>query len=134
MKTRDIILAAIGGAIVLAVIIFGFVEFAGAQEPHPDIDLARQGSTYPFHCQPVEPIDKMVQICAVRTDQVEPVELGCVDHSTIDTATITISVDRTPHEDGKIRCYAIDSEGNVSDISDNAGVADFTPNGKPHVK
>jgi hypothetical protein len=138
MKTRGIVLCVIGGLIVAAVILFGFAEFAGAQETHPDIDLARQGSTYTLVCQPVEPIDKMVSMCAIRTFvstlEMEPRELGCVPHSTLDPISIEVTVERTPHQDGMLRCYAIDSEGNVSDISMNAGVADFTPNGRPRVK
>jgi hypothetical protein len=136
MKPFHIILAVIAGAIVLTLIGFGIAEIAKSQTPtpHPDIDLARDGSTYQFNCQPVEPIDKMNQMCAVRTDTQEPVELGCVDHATLDVATITITVNRTPHQDGMIRCYATDSEGNVSDISANAGVADFTPPGRPIAK
>jgi hypothetical protein len=122
-----------GGLAVASAILLLSVD-AAAQEVHPDVNLTRQGSSYTLQCQPVEPIDKMVQMCAVRTDQAEPVELGCVDHSTLDSVSIEVTVDRTPHEDGMLRCYAIDSEGNVSDISENAGKADFTPNGRPHVK
>lgn len=105
-----------------------------AQTTHPDVDLARQGSVYTLNCQPVEPIDKMNQVCAVRTDGTTPVELGCVDHTTLAVAEIEVSVDRTPHQDALLRCYVTDSEGNISDISDNAGIADFTPPGKPHAK
>jgi hypothetical protein len=111
-----------------------FVVTAQTPVPQPDIPLEKQGSIYFFSCQPVEPIDKMNQMCAVRTDQTEPVELGCIDHTTLEVATIEITVERTPHNDAFIRCYATDTEGNISDISDNAGIADFTPPGKPHVK
>jgi hypothetical protein len=121
--------------IVGIVIVFAsFKAFAQTPAPQPDVPLEREGSTYQFSCQPVEPIDKMNQLCAVRTDQDEPVELGCVDHTTLDVATISITVERTPHQDAMIRCYATDTEGNVSDISENAGVADFTPPGRPNVK
>jgi hypothetical protein len=139
MKPLHIVLVIIGGAIVLTVIGFLFADFANAQTPtptatYPDVDLPRQGSSYTFRCQPVEPIDKLTQICAARTDLPEIVELGCVDHSTIDAAPMTVTVERTPHVDGEIRCYAADSEGNLSDMSDNAGLVDFTPPGKPHVE
>ncbi len=113
------------------------VSVASAQTPapYPDVDLARNGATYPFTCQPTEPVDKLVQICAVRTDLAgDPIELGCVDHTTLVSVTFEITVARTPFEDGEVRCYAIDSEGNVSDYSDNFGRADFTPNGRPWVK
>lgn len=102
--------------------------------PQPDIDLARSGSTYPFACQPTEPIDKLTQICAVRTDlEGDPIELECALHSTIEPVTFEVTVERTPFQDAEIRCYAIDSEGNVSEYSDNVGIADFTPNGRPWV-
>jgi hypothetical protein len=136
MKARTVILAAIFGSIVITVCGFLIAECARAQTPapHPDIILAREGSTYTFRCQPVEPIDKLALICAVRSDLAEPEELGCVDHTIIDAVSMTVTVQRTPHVDGKIRCYAADSEGNVSDYSDNAGLVDFTPPGKPNVK
>jgi hypothetical protein len=136
MKPFHIILAVIAVAIVLTLIGFGIAEIAKPQTPtpHPDVDLIRQGSVYNFSCQPVEPIDKMNQMCAVRTDQVEPVELGCIDHNDLSVAVIAVTVERTPHNDASIRCYATDSEGNVSDISANAGVADFTPPGRPVAK
>lgn len=125
-------------ACVIAALLILFVSgVAGAQTPtpRPDIDLARSGSTYPLKCQPTEPIDKLVQICAVRTDlEGDPIELGCVAHTTLDVASLEVTVARTPFIDASIRCYAIDSEGNVSDISDNAGLADFTPNGRPWVE
>lgn len=133
----NLTIVAVALAIVAAFFIgLGILQIVQAQTPtpYPDIDLQRVGSTYPFSCQPVEPIDKMNQMCAVRTDLSEPVELGCVDHSTLAVATIPITVNRTQHQDGMIRCYATDSEGNVSDISTNAGVADFTPPGRPVVK
>lgn len=112
---------------------FAIATVAIAQTTHPDVRLKRTGSTYPFSCQPTEPIDGMTSICAIRTDLVEPIELGCVDHATLEVATLTITVERTPFADAEIRCYAIDSEGNVSDFSDNVGFADFTPNGRPFV-
>lgn len=111
-----------------------FVVTAQTPAPHPDVPLDKQGAVYYLNCQPVDPIDKMDQVCAVRTDQTSPVELGCIAHTTLDVAVIEVTVERTPHQDAFIRCYATDTEGNVSDISDNAGVADFTPPGKPHVK
>ncbi len=120
-------------AIILIVLLTG-AAVAQTPAPQPDIPLAREGATYTIGCQPVEPIDKMNQACAVRTDLTEPVELGCVDHTTLEPAVITVTVQRTPHQDAFIRCYVTDSEGNVSEISDNAGVADFTPPGRPHVK
>jgi len=137
MKPFHIVLAVVGGMIVLIVAIFLIVDVSSAQTPapYPDVDLARQGTTYGFQCQPVEPIDKMVSMCAARTDLPDGViELGCVDATAIDAVQMTITLDRTPHVDASIRCYAVDSEGNVSDYSENIGIADFTPNGKPHVK
>jgi hypothetical protein len=110
-----------------------FVVKAQTPVPRPDISLERQGSVYNFRCQPVEPIDKMNQICAIRTDQIEPIELGCVDHTDLSVAVIAVTVERTPNNDAFIRCYATDTEGNVSDYSDNAGIADFIPPGKPYV-
>jgi hypothetical protein len=46
------IMLGIGGAIVVAVIIFGIVEFAGAQTPEarPDIPLLQAGGIYPMSC------------------------------------------------------------------------------------
>ena len=134
MKTRDKILAIAGGVIFLTVLGLGVCEMASAQETYPDIDLVRQGSTYGVGCQPVEPIDKLVQICVVRTDLENLIELGCVDHTDLSVATIVVTVDRTPHIDGQLRCYAVDSEGNLSLYSENIGIADFTPPGRPHVK
>ena len=120
--------------IKMIAISFLLVGVANAQTPYPDVDLAREGSTYTFGCQPVEPIDKLIQICAVRSDLAEPIELGCVDHTTLDAVSMTVTVARTPHIDGQIRCYAADSEGNVSDYSANSGLVDFSPPGNPHVK
>ncbi len=127
----------------LGAILFGCAAFslfmvyqANAQTPapQPDVDLKRSGSTYPFTCQPTEPIDKLMEVCAVRTDlDGEPIELGCALHSTIEPVTFNITVARTPFEDAEIRCYARDSEGNESGYSGNVGRADFTPNGKPFV-
>jgi hypothetical protein len=135
MKPRTIILAAVFGGIVLSVSGFLIADCADAQTPvpRPDIPLARQGSIYNFRCQPVEPIDKMNQICAVRTDQIEPIELGCVPSTTLDIVEIEVTIERTPDNDALVRCYATDTEGNVSDYSDNAGIADFIPPGKPYV-
>lgn len=128
------------GTAILAGLAFGtlliLVVNARALPPvaQPDVDLTRSGSTYPITCQPTEPFDKMIQICAVRTDlDGDPVELGCVNHTTIEAASLEITVARTPFEDAEVRCYAIDSEGNISAYSDNVGIADFTPNGKPWV-
>jgi len=120
--------------VIAAVLALAVPALAQTPAPLPDVDLAREGSTYTIVCQPVEPIDKMIELCAVRTDTLDPTELGCVSHSTLDPAPIEVTVVRTPHQDAMIRCYANDSEGNVSDISENAGVADFTPNGRPRVK
>ncbi len=127
--------------LVAAVVMFFIYLFCAGESraqtpaPHPDVDLARSGSTYPITCQPTDPVDKLEQICAVRTDlEGEPVELGCTPHTSALAVTFDITVARTPFQDGEIRCYAIDSEGNVSDLSDNVGRADFTPNGKPVVK
>lgn len=132
----DLINATIVAAIcvILFLTVFLIARGAVAQTPIPDIDLTRQGSTYMVTCQPTEPIDKMIQMCTVRTDLADPVELGCENATTLEPVSIVITVARTPHIDGMIRCYAVDSEGNVSDLSDNAGVTDFTPNGKPVVK
>jgi len=109
---------------------------AGAQTiaPQPDVDLTRTGSTYPITCQPTEPVDKLIEICAVRTDLGgDPIELGCTPHTSIAAVTFEVTVSRTPFQDAEIRCYALDSEGNVSEYSDNVGLADFTPNGRPWV-
>jgi hypothetical protein len=136
MKPYQIVLAVFFGVVFAAVLAFLIVDLAQGQtpSPYPDIPLEREGATYTFNIQPVEPIDKMIQLCCTRVDLVEPIELGCVAHTTLDLAPITVSVDRTPHQDAEIRCYAEDSEGNVSDLSSNAAWADFTPPGKPHVK
>ena len=108
--------------------------YAQTPAPQPDVDLARSGTAYPFRCQPVEPIDKMVQMCAARTDlEGDPIELGCVAHTTIAAVSMEVTVARTPFVDAELRCYAIDSEGNVSAYSENVGRADFTPNGRPFV-
>jgi hypothetical protein len=135
VSARNITLAVVGGLIVLAVLFFAGKEaWAQTPAPTPDVPLDRQGSVYNFRCQPVEPIDNMNQMCAVRTDQTEPVELGCVPATTLDIVDMEVTIDRTPHQDAYIRCYATDTQGNVSDYSENAGIADFTPPGKPVVK
>ncbi len=119
----------------VALLILLFATPTGAQETHTDVDLARSGSMYPITCQPTDPVDKLAQICAVRTDlDGDPIELGCTPHTSSLAVTFDITVARTPFQDAEIRCYAVDSEGNVSDLSDNVGRADFTPNGRPFVR
>ncbi len=133
MSNRSIVLAVFLGVILFTIFCF-LTKNADAQETWPDIALTRQGSTYNINCQPVEPIDLLAQICVVRTDLEGIIELGCIDHIDLTVATLTVSVDRTPHLDGQLRCYAVDTELNSTNYSENAGIVDFTPPGRPHVK
>ena len=120
---------------VFAILILALNANAQTPTPQPNVDLKRSGSTYPVYCQAAEPLGEIQMMCAVRTDlEGDPIELGCVDHFTLDAATIEVSVARTQGVDGEIRCYAIDDEGNTTLYSDNFGRADFTPPGRPWVK
>ena len=72
----------------------------------------------------------------MRTDLPDdPLELGCAEQllAPLKPVTWEIAVERTPMQDAEIRCYAIDFGGNVSEYSANAGIADFTPPGRPWV-
>lgn len=134
MSTRNIILACVGGAITLAVIVFGFVEFAGAQtpEPRPDVPLIATGGIYPMSCMAPSDAD-MAEICFVRTDITPIVELGCAPSGPSAIVPLDLNVVATVDDDAEIRCYAVDTSGLVGDYSENAGTVDFTRPGRPHV-
>ena len=102
--------------------------------PHPDVPLKRTGGVYPIACH--TPLDTdLDQVCWVRTDLIDGViELGCMDGPSPDTDYgIDLTIDRTPHTIALIKCYVTDWDGNISEYSDNSGIIDFMPPGKPRI-
>jgi len=126
-------------AVAVLSTVFFWVSNGKAQTPvpQPNIPLERSGAVYRFACQPVEPASMSDIMCAVRTDLPgDPLELGCetqTGETALDIIVIEITVERTPMQDAQIRCRAIDAGLNPSDLSDNYGIADFTPPGRPWV-
>ncbi len=118
----------------LVAILFAAPAFAQTPEPHPDVPLQKVGGVYDIGCH--TPLDTdLSQACWVRTDLAAGVdELGCVDAPAPDTDYRTdISVAQTENDDAEIKCYVIDTEGLVSNYSDNSGLIDFTGPGAPRI-
>jgi len=136
MKTRNIILLAIFGVILIAVGIFGIVEVAKSQTPtpRPNVPLLQTGGIYNAGCQPVEPFDTVVKACWVRTDTTEPQELGCVDSIGGAEARMDLNMIINVNEVAEVRCYVVSEQGVPSDYSENAGIVDFTQPGRPFVR
>ncbi len=121
-------------AFVVWIVLLGLTASAQTPAPHPDVPMTRAGGVYPIGCH--TPLDTdLEQACWARTDLPEGVvELGCVEAPDPDTRYgIDVTVDRTPHVNAVIKCYVTDSEGLISEYSDNSGMINFMPPGKPRV-
>ena len=129
MTKRIALLLALLAAVLLA-------ATSSAQTPaaHPDVPLTRTGGVYPIGCH--TPLDTdLDQACWARIDLLDViVELGCMDGPNPDTDyRMDVTVERTPHVNAIVKCYVTDTEGLISDYSDNSGIIDFMPPGKPRV-
>jgi len=122
------------GWLYLVAILLATPAFAQTPAPHPDVPLKKVGGVYDIGCH--TPLDTdLDQVCWVRTDLDSGViELGCLHGPTPDTSYRTdIAVDQTPNEDAEVKCYVSDTEGFVSNYSDNSGLIDFTRPGPPRI-
>jgi hypothetical protein len=120
-------------ALLIIAILFAFTATAQTPAPRPDIVLLQAGGIYPIKC--VAPSDEdMAQICFVRTDLAEVVELGCTGAEALETVSLDLNIVATAGDDAEIRCYAVDASGLVGDYSENAGLVDFTRPGRPYVQ
>jgi len=118
----------------IALSLFWWGDLAYSQEPRPDVPLDRVAGLYPITCIAPSDLD-LAEICFVRADLPDQVlELGCVPALADQAATLEVTIERTPHIDAEVRCYATDTSANLSDYSENAGTVDFTPPGRPRVK
>lgn len=131
----DLVAAVVVAAIcvILLILIFGITREANAQTPDPpgDVALVPIGGLYHIGCQ--TPLDgDLDQMCFVRTDLPDVIELGCVDAPDPNSIYyMDAPIISTPDDDAEIRCYVIDTGGLVSDYSPNAGIVDFTSPGPP---
>ncbi len=118
----------------LVAILFAAPAFAQTPAPHPDVPLKKVGGVYDIGCH--TPLDTdLDQVCWVRVDLAVGVdELGCLHGPSPDTTYRTnIAVQQTPHEDATVKCYVTDTEGLISEYSDNSGLIDFSPPGRPRI-
>lgn len=109
-------------------------DYANAQTPapRPNVVLTQTSGIYPIRCM-APPDADMAQICFVRTDLADPVELGCTPAGPSVEAALDLNVIATADDDAEIRCYAVDTSGLVGDYSENAGLVDFTRPSRPFV-
>lgn len=131
----DLVAAAlVAAACVIAVMLILFISsVAKSQTPHPDVPLAKTGGVYNIGCVTPSDLD-LADLCFVRSDLAEVAELGCLPSPDPDTEyRLDLSVHHTANDDAEIRCYVVDTDGNVGDLSDNAGLVDFTRPGKGRV-
>lgn len=119
------------GALFLACLYFA--NEAIAQEPLADVDLKRVGAKFVITC--VAPPDTdLFELCFARTDLEDGIiELGCTATSANAETKVEVSVQKTVFVDARVRCYAVDLTGNVGDMSENAGIIDFTPPGRGRI-
>jgi hypothetical protein len=118
----------------LAAILLAAPALGQTPATYPDVPLERTGGVYPIGCH--TPLDTdLDQVCWARTDLVDGVvELGCMDGPLPDTDyRMDVAVERTPHVNAIVKCYVTDTEGLISDYSDNSGIIDFMPPGKPRI-
>jgi hypothetical protein len=133
---------------IVLMVLAASVAVAQTPAPRPDVPLLSTGGIYPVRCMSPDDAD-MKEICFVRTDLPDVVELGCapagftrpdceveepVDGLPSCIASLDLSIEATPDDDAEIRCYAVDISGLVSDYSENAGTVDFTRPGRPFVQ
>ncbi len=132
MKLGRVIDLVIGFSVgVMIMVIAGEVR-AQTPTPRPDIPLLLVDGKGPMRCHTASDAD-MAQVCFVRTDQSEPVELGCITAGPDEDIIFDLEVPVTLGDDGLVRCYAVDTSGLGSDYSENAGLADFSQPGAPYV-
>lgn len=131
MKRIDPITLLVSAGLVLLALLM--ISRAEAQETRPDVPLLLVDGKGPMKC--VAPSDSdMAQVCFVRTDVTPLIELGCVPAGPDEPVLLELTVPVTAGDDGEVRCYAVDTSGLVGDFSLNAGLADFSPPGRPYVE
>ncbi len=121
-------------AFAIWIVLLGLPASAQTPAPHPDVPLKKVGGVYDIGCH--TPLDTdLDQVCWVRTDlSAGVIELGCLHGPSPDTTYRTdISVQQTPNENADVKCYVSDTEGLVSEYSDNSGLIDFTRPGRPRI-
>lgn len=131
MKPWEILFLAWVGLAVLAWPAFD----ASAQDPtHPDVPLQLISGVYPLPCMMPSDTD-LAEMCALRVDLPgDPLELGCMPHTEPSVvAVLEVTLEVTPGQDARLRCYVVDEHGNRSDDSPNVGFADFTAPSAPVV-
>ena len=132
-KQSEVVWVSVG---VLVGVLIGLLASSPASAqtptPRPDLPLLATGGIYPMWCMSPPDVD-MAQICFVRTDLADPVELGCVSAGPSEEVMLDLNIASTTDVDAEIRCYAVDTDGLVGDYSLNAGTVDFTRPGRPYV-
>jgi hypothetical protein len=107
---------------------------AGAQTiaPYPDVQMKAVSGSYPIGCKAQDDAD-MAELCFARVDGPVVLEYGC--HPAGPSAVVRTELDviATSNRDATIKCYALDTEGLVSDYSSNSGFIDFTRPGAPQI-
>jgi len=103
-------------------------------EPRPNVPIIATAGVFPaVTCHTPTDTD-LASVCWVRTDVTPMIELGCTPSLGPDTdVPMDLTIVATPGDDAEVRCYVIDTSGQVSDYSDNAATADFTKPGRPYV-
>jgi hypothetical protein len=105
-----------------------------AQTPRPDVPLSQEGGIYVMSCMPTEPMGHVVEACFLRVDVEPDLDLGCVPASPGTTATKHLEIPITIDQDAEIRCFMVGSNNMNSEISENAGIVNFTRPGRPFVQ
>lgn len=120
--------------LLLVSFVFACPTLPGAWAQEPDVSLTRIGGTYNVCCMTADDNDLGV-LCFARTDVTPPDPLACVMTPAGNTKVCKLlTIARTTFDDADIRCQAIDLELNESEWSENKGLVDFTPPGRPHIK
>lgn len=138
MQHRDPEPLACAALAAIGLLVLFLAAAAHAQTPE-DVSLKRVGGLYEIIAEwPPEP--DAVSICCARVDVEPALDFGCVitRETYVDAeglnhtvAILTTAILRTIRNDAVVRCTATDLDGNVSDPSLNAGIADFTPPSPP---
>jgi len=93
--------------------------------PMPDVLLLKTGEVHTLHVQMPPDLD-VISLCCYRVDAPNELDFGCIPSSPSAIETWNLTIPFTEGDDAEVRCTAVDTSGNVSDLSPNAGLADFT--------
>ena len=91
----------------------------------PDVLILKTGETYTVKAQMPDDAD-LASLCCFRVDAPNELDFGCVAAAPGSVTTMDITIPFTPEDDAEVRCTAVDTSSNSSDLSPNAAIADFT--------